>query len=210
MAKRKTAMASEPRKPATGGGYKANLNMPLKRLSPGVYRGAGGGLVSMRGRPLQSQMGQRMAQSLPSGNETMVTSQNNEPGNRVNYLSGGMTGSQMPNPPEYYQPTSLDQMQQGSIADKMFRPAPGTPQENYAQFAAQQPAQMVPEQPNFGPQLSGYQPQMPPPMLPAGGAMRDMRYPMMNQQGGVTQRTYFPQDMARRYAELAQQRYRGS
>lgn len=209
MAKRKTAMASEPKKPATGGGYKANPNMPLKRLSPGVYRGAGGGLVNMRGRPLQSQMGQRMAQGLRGGNEPMVTLQNNEPGDGSNWLPKPI-GPQMPNPPQYYQPTSLDQMQQGSIANKMFQPPPGAPQENYAQFAAQQPAQMVPEQPNFGPQLSGYQPQMPPPMLPAGGAMGDMRYPMMNQQGGFAQRNYSQQDMARRYAELAQQRYRGS
>lgn len=65
MAKRKTAMASEPRKPATGGGYKAKPNVPLQRLSPGVYRGAGGGLVTQRGRPLPGQ-GRGIAAALQS------------------------------------------------------------------------------------------------------------------------------------------------
>lgn len=68
MAKRKTAMASEPKKPATGGGYTAKPNMPLQRLSPGVYRSASGGLVTQKGRPLpQKQMGQRITDSLSQG-----------------------------------------------------------------------------------------------------------------------------------------------
>ena len=55
MAKRKTAMGREPkRRPATGGGLRAKPNMPMQRLSPGVYRSASGGLVTQRGRQLRA------------------------------------------------------------------------------------------------------------------------------------------------------------
>jgi hypothetical protein len=55
MAKRKTAMGREPKsRPATGGGLRAKPNMPMQRLSPGVYRSASGGLVTQRGRQLRS------------------------------------------------------------------------------------------------------------------------------------------------------------
>lgn len=48
---RKSALSKEPSKPRTGGGLTQNL----QRLSPGVYRNAGGQLTNQGGRPLPQQ-----------------------------------------------------------------------------------------------------------------------------------------------------------
>ena len=48
---RRSALSREPNKPQTGGG----LTQSLQRLSPGVYRDAGGQLTNQAGRPLQQQ-----------------------------------------------------------------------------------------------------------------------------------------------------------
>lgn len=90
---RKSAMATEPKtKPPTGGGLKAKPNLPLQRLSPGVYRSAGGGLVNQSGRPIPRQVpGTQIAQSLPNMSNRMGSA-----GDRMAQGPGGMGGTQMP------------------------------------------------------------------------------------------------------------------
>ena len=84
MAKRRGATARDPKyttQPVKGGAeqvagetndIKGNMTaarraasrMPTERLSPGVYRSAGGGLVTQKGRPIQRQPQQGMAQQI--------------------------------------------------------------------------------------------------------------------------------------------------
>jgi hypothetical protein len=80
---RKSALSREPGKPQTGGG----LTQSLQRLSPGVYRNAGGQLTNQAGRPMPQQPN-RMPP--PQGRPGMV----NLPGQmRPDMTPGGVAGA---------------------------------------------------------------------------------------------------------------------
>lgn len=80
---RRSALSREPGKPRTGGG----LTQSLQRLSPGVYRNAGGQLTNQAGRPMPQQPN-RMPP--PQGRPGMV----NLPGQmRPGMTPGGVAGT---------------------------------------------------------------------------------------------------------------------
>lgn len=68
---RKSALSREPSRPQTGGG----LTQSLQRLSPGVYRDAGGRLTNQGGRPLPQQPN-RMAPQQPAPRPAPMPSSN--------------------------------------------------------------------------------------------------------------------------------------
>lgn len=230
MAKRKTAMASEPKsKPPTGGGYKANPNMPLQRLSPGVYRGAGGGLVSQRGRPVGPQ-GRGIAEALrqnkgPAFSPDMRATIEAAAGRGFNQGAGAAmqpptlqpTPQPMPQPTSYaqvnYAPSEMTGTQlpgNTGYGNQMYVNASGRNFQDYMPAAMGQP-QMVPEQPNMGQQLAGYQKQVMPynynqPSMPIPSD------PTMMQAQMMPQRNYTNDQMQQRLQEAFQARqamYRG-
>lgn len=84
---RKSALSREPNKPRTGGG----LTQSLQRLSPGVYRDAGGRLTNQGGRPLPQQPS-RMAP--PQARPPMVNLPGRmPPGSNMTELISGITGN---------------------------------------------------------------------------------------------------------------------
>lgn len=93
---RKSALSREPSKPRTGGG----LTQSLQRLSPGVYRDAGGRLTNQGGRPLPQQPN-RMAP--PQARPPMVNLPGQmPPGTNMAELISGVVGSG--NRPGSYRP----------------------------------------------------------------------------------------------------------
>jgi hypothetical protein len=77
----KTALRRDPSKPQTGGG----LTQSLQRLSPGVYRDAGGRLTNQSGRALPQQPN-RQPQMPPRGPAPY------QPGNNMDRTAGAITG----------------------------------------------------------------------------------------------------------------------
>jgi hypothetical protein len=79
-------------------------NKPTERLSPGVYRGAGGGLVTQGGKPIQRQpqaqnpanwTNDQMLRNLPPGTLTDFANRyNNGAGARIGEIAGNVAADQ--------------------------------------------------------------------------------------------------------------------
>lgn len=116
---RRSALSREPNKPQTGGG----LTQSLQRLSPGVYRDAGGRLTNQGGRPLPQQPN-RMAPQQPIFQPAPMPS-SNIPG-----VVSGVTG--IGNLPGSYRPgfgpsdfgNAVAWQQQGSPFDFSYQRSP--------------------------------------------------------------------------------------
>lgn len=235
MAKRKTAMASEPKsKPPTGGGYKAKPNVPLQRLSPGVYRGAGGGLVTQRGRPLPGQ-GRGIAAALQSNKGPAPSPDRRatiEAAAGRGFNQGAGTTMQLPTPQPISQPmpqpmpqpTPGDQINYApdgmtgtqmpghfGYGNQMYVDNSGRNFQDYMgsfqdyMGAAMGQPQLVAEQPNMGQQLSGYQKQV----MPYNYNQQPMPVPSdptMRQAQMMPQRNYTNEQMQQRMQEALQAR----
>jgi hypothetical protein len=169
----KTALRRDPSKPQTGGG----LTQSLQRLSPGVYRDAGGRLTNQSGRALPQQ---------PNRQQSPMESQLQRPQNM--------------NPMQRPQGPLMDPgfMQNGNIINLPGQLPQGTNIYDYAgAITGQQP-----EQPGMVNLLS----QMPQPSANMGGqyrlspgvygtreqAMQQMYQPIPGLQNGLGQQGYMP------------------
>ena len=88
---------------------------PVERLSPGVYRSAGGGLVTQGGRPIQRQPQQGMAGQVAGG------MQQNPWQGAIDNMAGQVSGNYM---------------QQNPYNDMMYRYPPGTNTQQMADLIA--------------------------------------------------------------------------
>jgi hypothetical protein len=173
----KTALRRDPSKPQTGGG----LTQSLQRLSPGVYRDAGGRLTNQSGRALPQQPN-RQPQMPPRGPAPY------QRGNNMDRTAVAISGQGPATDPGFMQ-TSIGQ------------PAQLPPGSNAYDYAGAMTGQQ-PEQPG----MVNLPAQMPQPSANMGGqyrlspgvygtreqAMQQMYQPIPGLQNGLGQQGYMP------------------
>jgi len=142
---------------------------PVERLSPGVYRSAGGGLVTQQGRSIQRQPRQGMAQQVAGGmqqNPWQGVSDNNMAGQVADMVNRQGTLINQYDDKMYRYPLGTN------MQDEMRRIAEGAG--NVAQQPNNQIQQGIYYAPGFGPnaQRAPQMPQMPQASANQGGQYR--------------------------------------
>jgi hypothetical protein len=168
---------------------------PVERLSPGVYRSAGGGLVTQQGRSIQRQPQQGMAQQVAGGmqqNPSQGVIDNNMAGQVADMVNRQGTPINQYDDKMYRYPLGTN------MQDEMRRIAEG------AGNVAQQPNNQIQQgmywAPGFGPNAQPM-PQMPQPSANMGGQYRlspgvyGNQQQAMNQYNQQMQQMYQPMTM---------------